>query len=597
MSKTINALTGVLAGFDQKIEPLSESDVSKAVYLVRDQEDAAEFAMQWVAEAIAFDFCEDYQNQATGWGTYYGPMFVSSNEDGTAIESPSIKKVTKEMIEYWTERAKITKHPVLRARYADLVWDFNKVVTNEPPHYSIAHIVIDSIIEISQGNHHTRKTSIIKKLKRALNLAILLNDSSRAERIRDAIIDYEDSITQDSKLGLGGFAYDFLFENDRVELTGEQKQKIINDLEGHLLRASQSANKKEIDPWAVEKAALRLAKYYRKVGRDEDTKRVIIAMGDTFIQASSEAAALQASAWLQRVHATYKEFGLTDEAEEISIKLREIGEKAKSELKPISHTMEIPKKEMEAYIAALTDGEIDDVLTRITAHYIPKKSEVEKQLKELAGEAPLMFLIPMGILDNMGRPLAKVGSLEEDLEGHIVKQMSQNMNISSIFLSQVLETLVKKHPTFEKLYIDYLFRSPIFKEDRKSIIEQGVREYLNKNHMVAVHLLIPQIENALRVLLEKAGGSVLKPARDGGYNLKVLYDILCDPVLVQVFGEDIVFYFRALLVDPRGWNLRNIVCHGLCDISEFGPSMSDRIIHVLLCLALVREKGKEQAKE
>lgn len=594
MSKIIDALTGVLAGFDQKIEPLSESDVSKMIYSVKDQEDATEFPIQWVAEAIAFDFCEDYQNQATGWGTYYGPMYVSNKGDGTAIESPSIKKVTKEIIEYWTERAKTTKHPVLRARYADLVWDFNKVVTDEPPHYSIAHIVIDSIIEISQGNHHTRKTSIIKKLKRALNLAILLNDSSRVERIRDAIIDYEDSITQDSKLGLWGFAYDLLFENDKVELTGEQKQKIINDLEGHLLRASQSANKEEIDPWAVETAALRLAKYYRKVGRGEDTKRVIIAVGDTFIQASSEASALQASAWLQRVHTTFKKFGLTDEAEEISIKLREVGEKAKSELKPISHTMEISRKEMKAYIAALTDGEIDDVLTRITAHYIPKKSEVEKQLKELAGEASLTFLIPMEILDNMGRPLAKVGSLEEDLEGHIVKQMSQNMTISSIFLNQVLESLVKKHPTFEKLYIDYLFRSPIFKEDRKSIIEQGVKEYLNKNHMVAVHLLIPQIENALRVLLEKAGGSVLKPARDGGYNLKVLYDMLCDPVLFQVFGEDIVFYFRALMVDPRGWNLRNIVCHGLCDISEFRASMSDRIIHVLLCLALVREEGQEK---
>ena len=113
--------------------------------------------------------------------------------------------------------------------------------------------------------------------------------------------------------------------------------------------------------------------------------------------------------------------------------------------------------------------------------------------------------------------------------------------------------------------------------------------------MTAVHLLIPQIENALRVLLEKAGGSVLKPARGGGFNLKVLDDLLRDPLLIQVFGEDIVFYFHALLVDPRGWNLRNCVCHGLCDASEFGPSMSDRIIHVLLCLALVRKK--EQVKK
>ena len=110
--------------------------------------------------------------------------------------------------------------------------------------------------------------------------------------------------------------------------------------------------------------------------------------------------------------------------------------------------------------------------------------------------------------------------------------------------------------------------------------------------MEAVHLLVPQIENALRVLVETAGKSILKPARGGGFHLKVLDDLLREPIITQVFGEDIVFYFCTLLVDQRGWNLRNCVCHGLCDTSEFGPRMSDRIIHVLLCLALVRKKNK-----
>ncbi len=406
----------------------------------------------------------------------------------------------------------------------------------------------------------------------------------------DTIIAYEDAIADDLKLGLWGFAFDLLFENDKVKLTVAQKQKLIDDLERHLSRASQPTNKEEIDPWAVEHAALRLAKCYRKIGSGEDVKRVIIAVGDAFIQASSKASALQTSGWLQGVHTIFKEFGLTDEAEKISIKLREVGEKAKSELKTFSQTMEVPKEKIDKYIAALTEGEFDDVLTRIAAHYVPKKSEVEKQLKELAGEAPIAFLIPMELQDNMGRPLAKIGSLEEDLEGHTVKHMSQNMAFESMFLRQVLESLIKKYPALENLLLAYLFRSPIFVDGRKSIIGQGVKEYLNGNHMTAAHLLIPQIENALRVLIETAGGSVLKSARGGGFNYKTLDDLLRDPLLVQVFGEDITFYFRALLIDPRGWNLRNCLCHGLCDANEFGPSMSDRIIHVLLCLALVRKK-------
>ena len=593
MNNIVDTLMDVLGKFDQEIKTISERDVSKAIQSVRDL-NLSEPPMQLIAEAMAFDFWESYRDQITGWGTYYGPMFVFSNGDGTATEWPSVKKVTEQIINYWTDRAKTAKHPVLRARYADLVWDFQKVVTNESPHYSIAQIVIDSTIEIAQRNCYTPEVNVKRKLERALSLASALNYKSRIKKVADTTIAYEDAITDDSKLGLWGFSYDLLFENDKVKLTANQKQKLIDDLEGHLLRASEPTNKEEIDPWAVEAAALRLAKYYRKVGRGEDTKRVIVAIGNAFIQASSKASALQTSAWLQRVYTTYKEFGLTDEAERISIKLREIGEKAKSELGSFSHTMEVPKETMEKYVAALTKGELDDVLPRITAHYIPKKSEVEKQLKELASEAPIAFLIPMELQDNMGRPLAKVGSLEEDLVGHTVKQMSQNMAIESIFLRQVLESLVKKYPTFENLCVDYLFRSPIFEEDRKSIIGLGVKEYLNGNHMTAVHLLIPQIENAVRVLLEKAGGSVLKPARGGGFNLKVLNDLLDDPLLVQVFGEDIVFYFRVLLVDARGWNLRNCVCHGLCSAGEFAPLMSDRVFHVLLCLALVRKKEQEK---
>ncbi|MFC1937883.1 DUF4209 domain-containing protein [Chloroflexota bacterium] len=592
MTEVVEALTDALGKFDQEIKTISERDVSKAIQSVKDPS-LSEPPMQLIAEAMAFDFWENYRNQETGWGTYYGPMFVFSNADGTATEWPSIKKVTEQIINYWTDRAKTAKHPVLRARYADLVWDFQKVVTSGSPHYSIAHIVIDSTIEIAQRNCYAPEVNVIRKLERALSLACALNDSNRIEKIADTILAYEDAITDDSKLGLWGFSYDLLFENDKVELTADKKQKLIDDLEGHLTRASEPANKEEIDPWAVEAAALPLAKYYRKVGRGEDTKRVIVAIGNAFIQASSKASGLQTSAWLQRVYATFKEFGLPDEAEKISIKLREVGEKAKSELKSISHTVEVPKERMEQYIAALIEGELDVVLTRIAVHYIPKKSEVEKQLKELASEAPIAFLIPMELQDNMGRPLAKIGSLEEDLAGHTVKQMSQNITFESMFLRQVLKSLVEKYPTFENLFVDYLFRSPIFVDDRKSIIGQGVKEYLNGNHMAAVHLLVPQIENALRVLIETAGGSVLKPARGGGFNLKVLDDLLRDPLLIQVFGEDIVFYFRALLVDQRGWNLRNCVCHGLYDASEFGPSMSDRIIHVLLCMALVRKK--EQA--
>ena len=108
--------------------------------------------------------------------------------------------------------------------------------------------------------------------------------------------------------------------------------------------------------------------------------------------------------------------------------------------------------------------------------------------------------------------------------------------------------------------------------------------------MVAAHLLVPQFEDALRNLLENIGGSVLKKGRNGDLPLKLLDDLLRDPLMNEFLGEDLMLYFRVLYTDQRGWNVRNRICHGMFSSNEFGAPITDRVVHSLLCLALVREE-------
>lgn len=105
--------------------------------------------------------------------------------------------------------------------------------------------------------------------------------------------------------------------------------------------------------------------------------------------------------------------------------------------------------------------------------------------------------------------------------------------------------------------------------------------------VVAIHLLIPQIEEATRNLIELSGGVVLKKNRGGGFQLKTFDDILRDEIITQVLGEDIQIYLRVLFTDQRGWNLRNDVCHGMSDISSFSYQSAERILHVLIILGAI----------
>ena len=570
--------------------PFAEREISSAVNSYIKEKNINELPPQWLAEAMAFDFVQDYQNKETSWGTYYGPMMVLNNDDGTATESPSIRLVTPEILEYWEERSRKARHPILKLRYADLVWDFSKNILDKSPHFSIAHTVIDSTIAVATTNCHKYETNVIKKLERALLVALSINDSGRINELRETIIQYEDKIAEDKKPGLWGFSFDLLLKNKKVPISDELRQKIIQDLEDRLTKLSDTSNKENLEPWAAESTALRLAGYYRSTKQKENTRTVLLKFGKAFEAASEDASALQASGWLQRVHSVYLEYGLREEAEIIAIKLKEIGPKVNEEMKPISHEMKISDEDMQKYINSIIGDDLESTFVRIAAHYVPKKDQVENQLKDLAQKAPISYLVPRQIQDHQGRPIAFIGSLEDDLIGNIVHLSSQNMRISAAFLRRVIEEFISRFKVTPPKIIDFFYKSPAFDEDKREIIFSGIKAYMENNQLSAIHLLIPQIESAFRKLVEHTGGSVLKPSRGGGMHLKTLDEIIRDQRVINIFGEDMSLYFRILLTDQRGWNLRNDVCHGISPAATFQVNITDRVFHTLLCLALVRDK-------
>lgn len=571
-------------------KPFAEHKISGAVNSYIKEQNIKDLAPQWLAEAMAFKFVQNYQNKETGWGTYYGPMMVLNNEDGTATESPSIRFVTPEILKYWEERSKKAEHPILKLRYADLVWDFSKNILDKSPHFSIAQTIVDSTIAVASTNCHKYETDVITKLERALFVAISINDSKRINELRDTIIKYEEMVAEDKKPGLWGFSFDLLLKNKKVPISEEVEQKIIQDLEDRLSKLSDTTNKENLEPWAAESTALRLAGYYRSKNQKKHTRSVLLKFGTAFEVASEEASALQTSGWLQRVHSVYLEYGLREEAERIAIKLKEIGPKVNEEMKPISHEMKISHEDMQKYVNSIIGDDIKSTFVRIAVHYIPKKDHVENQLKDLAQKAPISYIVTRQIQDHQGRPVAFIGSLEDDLIGNIVHLSAQNMGISAVFLRRVIEEFISRFNVTPQTITDYFYMSPAFEEEKREIIYSGINAYLENNHLSAIHLLIPQIESAFRKLVEHTGGSVLKLSRGGGMHLKTFDEILRDQRVINIFGEDMSLYFRILFTDQRGWNLRNDVCHGIIPAATFQVNITDRVFHVLLCLALVRDK-------
>lgn len=572
-------LAQLISELDQSDENITESSISSKISKIT-QDD---LSLEATAEKIAFGFYEDYQHKQSGWGTYFGPMMVWVGDDGKVYESPSISSVTEEIMEHWINRSKSTTNPILKARYCGLVWDLSKAAIDKNPDYTIAIEYVNALLDITDKDLCKHPSEAIKKIIRAYKVAVGLNNSDLINRCIESAINLEDRIAEDGKAGLWGFCFDLFVLGKSKYLSEDQREKLIEDLEQRLIRLSEDSS-----PWGCESAGVRLADYYRVKGNKEEVTRVVKVVGKSFEDACDDVAPIQASSWLQHVHDLYISYNMKDDAERITKKITEIGPKVVDSMQSFAHSIEIPKEQLDAYLDSMTNGGLENTLIRIAAHFIPKKNQVEEQVLELAKNYPLTYLFTKTLQDHKGRPIATIGSVEDDLEGHVIHQLSSNLNTNAFFLRHSFKKALEVYDINVQDLTDFIFKSPLFEETKQDIIHAGLRAYLNQDYISAIHILVPQIEAAIRTLVELTGGATLRSTRQGGLQLRTLDDLLRDEKVKECFGIDLSFYFRILLTEQRGWNIRNDVCHAISPSGAFSPSTADRIMHVILCLAQVR---------
>lgn len=592
MSEANLALRKTLKQLDASKEKLSAHRVESAIRKALEsppETDVEDVSLR--AERMAFAFTANYSNDETGWGTYFGPQIVMQDAQGQWVEAPSLQQVDSAVLEHWEERARSSQHPFLRGRYSDLVWDLSPKVVRSSAKVDMAHLAIDATVEAVEQSLFEYSTDAITQLDRALSLALSISDSSRIAVVRDSMIAFEDSICEDDKHGLWGFSFDALVLNKKVSLDAGKERKLVEDLEARAKRLAEPEGDRMPDAHGVEAAAFRLASYYKKKNLQEDVKRVLRLYGNAFVKAAESAAALVGSVWLKKVYDVFRSHGMKEEADSLDSRLRELGLQSTGEMKTFRQSIEIPNEKMEAFVTAMTEGTFEDAVLRISGHFLPLEADVVEQVRNLAQKAPLQSLFTKTLVHSDGTTVATVGSLEEDLEGHVVQQMSQNLQISRVFLRATLEKLSE---LFESAHSDmqrFITKAPAFAAERQPIISEGLNAMKEGNHLVAAHLLVPQIEEALRELARLMHRPLYRPGKRGGLNLRNLDDLVRDDAIKAALGTDIVKYLCVVLSDQRGWNLRNLLCHGLLAPSAFGQMTSDRLLHILLVLAHVQKQG------
>lgn len=213
------------------------------------------------------------------------------------------------------------------------------------------------------------------------------------------------------------------------------------------------------------------------------------------------------------------------------------------------------------------------VLKFITS-FIPLTS-IEDQTKRTQEEkenlSSLSDLFPIVVINNEGRkqytvPIPKDEKSRENYAAHHAK-MYYNFTMSSVF--DVVFNAAKQKYTFDEDSLRFITEDNWFiPHNRKTSFLKGIIAGFDEDWSTAMHILMPQVENAIRCLAQECGAVVYRTNEQGVEECLSLTNVLSNKELAECLEEDLIFTMKVFFSSEYGFGMRNQISHGLLSDEE-----------------------------
>ncbi|MEL7361076.1 MAG: DUF4209 domain-containing protein [Bacteroidota bacterium] len=324
----------------------------------------------------------------------------------------------------------------------------------------------------------------------------------------------------------------------------------------------------------------RAVRAYGKASDSSNAREASVRRADAYLRLADDSPTeMGKSSFVRSAYEAYRQIpGTEAKREELHRRLLQHQEKAVGEFGTISTPVDLGDAPDQAREAVKGQDLIQALysLSLLLAPTDPAK--LRDQAERSAKDHPLMFMLHRERVNALGRVVGVKPSGIEDPEGALISTMHDDLNrrhqldVSALINPARLQILAD-HPAvrvadLERLVNDNGFIPP----DRRFLFARGLTAGLKGDFAISAHLLIPQIENSLRVTLQRMGvittGLNSANRRQNEQSLNVtLYDYQGE--LESVFGAAVIIELQNLLVEPLGSNLRNEAMHGLMNDGAF----------------------------
>jgi hypothetical protein len=527
------------------------------------------------------------------FGMSRGPRQVfnekwSGTYDGQPARGPLPQDLTDSHVGALTRMLESIMTPVLRARVAHVLW-----VRERPRQRAHAAAAVSAYLAVAEATFDPESWSIsAQHLTRAYEIATSLGKGSpERARVVDVALDFVERLKMNEPHlyteriavliheALPAAALETLLE--RVKSLAEGfHTKATSELHFHHARAYYDVG-------------ITLA---NRLQHFADAKSLALTRAETFIAEADvdDRSEMQRSSSLRLALRALRQAGaprerlnevaqLLDEAQELSVhEMARIGTPFSTE-----HISE-PIREMLRGREPLVG-----LWLLASQQWLSGRANAMKVAEASMKHAPLTFGLRHTALARDGRregetpgSFGPTDDYASALEGAMRMHASRDRIIKAYgAIEPGREQLLLNHEfTLESIYLAVRDR-PFIPYGHEMLWAKGIHAGLVGEMDVALHLLVPQLEHALREVLRREREIIYGTSSSGVQSVIGLEKVLLHQKTIAIFGEDVVFTIGAALAERLGANTRNMVAHGM--INDAQSAGGDAIYVWWLCLHML----------
>jgi len=540
------------------------------------------------------------------------PMWEMPDQNGKLVRFPSYHNFSDDEYKYLIKRFENGRNPVLKARYAHILWCSPK------KHAKYAKAAVDAYLELinvyeqkdkdNPREHFGRNVLDVVKNAYSLSYQVKYRSEQLKSEIKRLILKF--NFESCSAFALRASLIRLMLEARRrfskADFTGFQdicwKTALAlseaNNIHGaiKMVNLGERIDEKlgtKTHEWILKRAqSYELLMSRRKKGD--------LAIPDFCLRAIEE----------------YKKAGKKGKVSELEKKYVEV--KSSGKLQEFGAEIDVTEtvQKYKHFANQLAEKGPDVIIGFLMYNksVLPTRKALKKEVEEQNREYVFRRLAGVSVIDNRGHQ-AEHFSTEEREAYDILEQYLRSIQVEkSVLIDAIFQVAIGQNKLSAEDLLNFLAEHSWFGKSLPrtsptgerieynwlSLIAPALNEYFvqmdryfinpanQPSFVLSIDSLTLKIEGLVRDLCKICGVSTFYQTRDSkGRNIvreKDIHALLYEDKVRQLFDEDELLFFRFLLVEKAGYNLRHKVAHALMHFHEYSGMYMYLLIIALLKL-------------